>query len=193
MAVSTRKGSLGRDMPSVGMLVGLLLALTRLAASALLELSSSTSSSWCGLCRWPDWAPHQLNARALAPWACSWSRQGHEPNSAASGTLGSSKRFFCRRWLACSDTLACPWWSLEGLLAAAQNWAISYQKVLVNFSLPAFLSWKQLALGLSLFLLSLCRRIGYEFIMSWAVRCTRQRTNKRSVVCKRKLKLKWWA
>ncbi len=32
----------------------------------------------------------------------------------------------------CSNTLACPWWSLEGLLAAAQNWPISYQKVLVK-------------------------------------------------------------
>jgi hypothetical protein len=134
MAVLTRKGSLGlgRDIPSVGTLVGLLLALTWQAASALLELSSSTSSSWRGLCQWPDGAPHQLGARALAPWACSWSLQGHEPNSAASGTLGSSKRIFLRRWLACSNTLACSWWSLEGLLAAAQNRPISYQKVLVN-------------------------------------------------------------
>jgi hypothetical protein len=44
-ACSFEKGSLGRDMPSVGMLVGLLLALTWQGASALLELSSSTSSS----------------------------------------------------------------------------------------------------------------------------------------------------
>ncbi len=57
-------------------------------------------------------------------------------------------------------------------------------------SLLAFLSWKQLALGLSSFLLSLCRKIGYEFIMPWAIRHTRQRTNKHSVVCIRKLKLK---
>ncbi len=131
-AAPTRKGSLGRDMPSVGTLVGLLLALTLRAASALLELSSSTSSSWRGLCRWPDWAPHRLGARALAPWACSWSLQGHEPNSAASSTLGSSKRIFCHRWSVCSNTLACPWWSLEGLLVAARNPPISYKKVLVN-------------------------------------------------------------
>ncbi len=127
---SYEKGSLGRDMPSIGMLVGLLLALTWQAASALLELSSSTSSSWRGLCRRPDWDPHWLGACALAPWACSWSHQGHKTNSTASGTLGSSKRFFCHQWLVCSNTLACPWWSLEGLLAAAQNWPISYKKVL---------------------------------------------------------------
>ncbi len=133
-AALMRKGSLGRDMPSIGMLVGLLLALTWLAASVLLELSSSTSSSWRGLCQQPDWAPHRLGARVLTPWACSWSLQDHEPNSAASCTLGSSKRIFCHRWLACSNTLACPWWSLEGLLAATQNRPISYQKVLVNLA-----------------------------------------------------------
>jgi hypothetical protein len=44
-AVTMRKSSLGRDMPSVGKLVGMLLALTLRAASALLELSSSTLSS----------------------------------------------------------------------------------------------------------------------------------------------------
>ncbi len=120
-AVPTRKGSLRRDMPSIGMLVGLLLALIWQAASALLELSSSTSSSWRGLCQWPDWAPHWLGACALAPWACSWSLQGHKPYSAASSTSGSLKRFFCHRWLACSNRLACSWWPLEGLLAAAQN------------------------------------------------------------------------
>ncbi len=113
---SYEKGSLGRDMPSVGTLVGLLLALTRWAASALLELSSSTSSSWRGLCQWPDWALHRLGARALAPWACSWSLQGHEPNSTASSTLGPSKRIFHHQWLVCSNTLACPWWSLEACL-----------------------------------------------------------------------------
>ncbi len=132
MAVPMRKGSLGKDIPSVETLVGLLLASTQRAASALVELSSSTSSSWCGLCQWPGWAPHRLSACVLAPWACSWSLQSHEPNSAASGTSGSSKRFFCHQWLGCSNTLACPWWSLEGSLAAAQNRPISYQKVLVN-------------------------------------------------------------
>ncbi len=131
---SYEKGSLGGDMPSVGTLVGLLLASTWQAAYFLLELSSSTLYSWCGLCKWPDWAPHWLKARALAPCACSWSLQGHEPNSAASSTSGSSKRIFCRQWLACSDVLACSWWTLEGLLATAQNWSISYQKVLVNLA-----------------------------------------------------------
>jgi hypothetical protein len=128
------KGSLGRDMPSVGTLVGLLLALTWQATSALLELSSSILSSWCGLCQRPDWAPHRLGARALTSWACSWSLQDHEPNSAASSTSGSSKRYFCHWWLACSDTLSHPWWSLEGLHAAAQNWTISYQKILINLA-----------------------------------------------------------
>ncbi len=134
MAIPTRKESLGKDIPSIGMLVGLLLALAWQAVSALLEPSTSTSSSWCGLCRQPDWAPHQLGARALAPRACSWSLQGHEPNSSASSTSGSLKRFFCHWWLACSDTLSHPWWSLEGSLAAAQNWPIFYQKVLVNLA-----------------------------------------------------------
>ncbi len=131
---SYNKGSLGRDMPSIGMQVGLLLALTWQAASPLLELSSSTLSSWCGLCRWPDWAPHWLGARALAPWACSWSLQGHKPISATSSTSGSSKRYLFCWWLACSNTLACPWWSLEGSLKATQNRPISNQKVLVNLA-----------------------------------------------------------
>jgi hypothetical protein len=128
-AAPTRKGSLGRHLPSFGMLVGLLLALTWRAASALL-----TSFSWCGLCQQTDWAPLQLGACPLAPWACSWSLQGHELDFAVSGTLVSSKRFFCCQWLACSNTLACPWWSLEGSLAATQNWPISYQNVLVNLA-----------------------------------------------------------
>ncbi len=60
----------------------------------------------------------------------SWSLWGRGPNSAASSILGSLIRIFCRQPSACNNTLACPWWSLEGLLAAAQNWPISYQKVL---------------------------------------------------------------
>ncbi len=127
---SYEKGRLGRDMPSIGMLVGLLLALIWWAASALLEQSSSTLSSWRGLFWWPDWGPHWLGAHALAPWACSWSLQGHNPNSATSSTSGSLNRFFSRQWSACSNVLDCSWWSLEGLLVAAQNWPISYQKVL---------------------------------------------------------------
>jgi hypothetical protein len=123
-AVPTRKARL----------VGLLLAWTTQAASALLELSSPTLISWRGLCQQPDWVPRRLGARAHAPWDCSWSLQGHGPNSAASSTSGSSKRLFCCWWLVCSDVLACSWWSLEGLLVAAQNRPISYQKGLVNSS-----------------------------------------------------------
>jgi hypothetical protein len=134
MAIPTRKGSLWKDIPSVGMLVGLLFASTWRAASALLEPSSSTSSSWCGLCRQPDWAPHQLGACTIAPWACAWTLQGHKPNFTVSSTSGSPKRIFYHWWSACSDTLSRPWWSLEGLLAAAQNWPISHQKVLVNLA-----------------------------------------------------------
>ncbi len=115
-------------------LVGLLLVSTRWAASGLLELSSPTSTSWCGLCQQPDWALCRHGARTLAPWDRSWSLQGHGPNSAASITLGSSNRIFHRQWLACSNVLACSWWSLEGLLTAAQNWPISYQKVVINSS-----------------------------------------------------------
>ncbi len=106
------------------------------AASALLEPSSSTTSSWCGLWRQPDWASHRFGTHALAPppRACSWSLQGHKPNSATNSTSGFLTRFFCCWWLTCSNTLSRPWWSLEGLLAATQNWPISHQKVLVNLA-----------------------------------------------------------
>ncbi len=62
MAVPTRKARL----------VGLLLPLIRQAASALLELSSPTLTSWRGFCRQPDWAPCWLGTRALAPWDLLW-------------------------------------------------------------------------------------------------------------------------
>ncbi len=127
---SYEEGSLGKEMPSVGTLVGLLLATTRLAASALLEPSSSASSSWCGLCWRPDWDPYRLGTHALAPRVCSWSNQGRKPNSAASSTSGSSKMISHHWWLVYSNKLACLWGSLGGLLAAAQNRPISYQKVL---------------------------------------------------------------
>jgi hypothetical protein len=131
---SYEKGSLGKDILSVGMLVGLLLALTRQAASALLGLASLPSTSWCSLCRRLDWSPYRLGACMHVPGDRSWSLQGRVPNSATSSTLGSSKRFFCHQWLVCINVLACSWWSLEGLLTAAQNWPISYQKVLKNTS-----------------------------------------------------------
>ncbi len=127
---SYKKGSLGKDMPCLKMLVCLLLAATRLAASALLEPSSSASSSWCGLCQRPDWGPHQLGAHTLTPRICSWSDQVRKPNSTMSSTSGFSKMISHHWWLACIDTLAHLRGSLGGLLAAAQNWPTSYQKVL---------------------------------------------------------------
>ncbi len=63
---SYEKGSLGKDIPSIGTLVGLLLALTWQAASALLGLASLPSTSWCGLYWWPNWSPY-------LPW-CSRAR-----------------------------------------------------------------------------------------------------------------------
>jgi hypothetical protein len=133
MAVPTRKARL----------VGLLLASTRQAASALLELSSSTLSSWSGLCQWLDWAPHWLSTCALAPQACSWSLQDHEPESTASSTSGSLKKKNRCRWLACSNTLACPWWSLEGSLGATINQPISYKRSLWESSSACQRSWIQ--------------------------------------------------
>ncbi len=50
------------------MLAGLLLALTRQAASALLELSSPTLTSWRDFFQWPEWAPYWLGACTPAPW-----------------------------------------------------------------------------------------------------------------------------
>jgi hypothetical protein len=93
---SYEKGSLGKDIPSIGTLVGLSLALTWKAASALLGLTSFLLINRHGLCRWPDWAPYRLSARAHAPGDQSWCFQGRVPNSAASSTLGSLKRFSCR-------------------------------------------------------------------------------------------------
>ncbi len=89
---SYKKGSLGRDMPSIGTLVGLLLALTWRAASALLGLASLPLTSWWGLCRQPDGSPYWLGAHAHVPGDRSWSLQGRMPNSAASSTLRSSKK-----------------------------------------------------------------------------------------------------
>ncbi len=132
MAVPTRKAVLEEIYPSVGMLVGLLIALTWQAASALLGLASLPSTSWHGLCQQSDWAPYRLSARARVPGDQSWSLQGLGPNSAAISTLGSLKRIVCHWWLVCSNMLACPWWSLEGLLMATQNQPIFYQKVLVK-------------------------------------------------------------
>jgi hypothetical protein len=60
--------------------------------------------------------------------------------------------------------LACSWWSLEGLLAAAQNWPISYQKVLKKhlLSLLAFLRTLKELVGI---LVEPLLKLGNEFIM----------------------------
>jgi hypothetical protein len=160
------KGNLGKDIPSIGMLVGLLLASTWWAASALLEPSSSTSSSWCGLCPRPDWAPHWLGACTLAPRACSWTLQGHEPNYAASSTSGSSKKIFLPSMIGVQQYTVLSLVVLGRLAHGRTKLAnLPSEGSCELGSLSAFLSWKQSTLGLSLFLLSLCRRIGYEFIM----------------------------
>ncbi len=104
---SYKKGSLGKDMPSIGTLVGLLLASTWQAASALLGLASLPSTIWFGLCQQPDWSPYRLDVHACIPGDCSWSLQGRVPNSATSSTLGSLKWIFHCQWSMCSNRLAC--------------------------------------------------------------------------------------
>jgi hypothetical protein len=123
----------------LGTLVGLLLATTRLAASAMLELSSPASSSWCGLCRQPDCDPHWLGTHALAPRVCSWDDQGRKPNSAASSAWGSLKKKLRRQWLACSNDRWLVFGSQEGLLAATKKWPIPHQKVLEKWQLVGIL------------------------------------------------------
>ncbi len=91
---SYEKGSLGKNIPSIGTLVGLLLALIWRAASALLGLASLPSTSWCGFCQRLDWSPYRLGARAHKPGDHFWSLQGRVPNSAASSPSGSLKRIF---------------------------------------------------------------------------------------------------
>ena len=126
---SYEKGSLGKDIPSVGILVGLLLALTWQAASALLGLASLPSTSWCGFCQRLDWSPYWLGARTMGLFLES---SGLGAQLRCKWQFGVLEKNFRCQWLACSNLLACSWWSLEGLLAATQNWPISYQKVLVK-------------------------------------------------------------
>jgi hypothetical protein len=85
------------------------------------SVSMSASSSWCGIGRRSVWASFWRGARACAPGYHSWSVQARGLNSAAnhaSGVFGGFKRW---RWSACSIVLACPCWSLEGLLFATQE------------------------------------------------------------------------
>ncbi len=124
----------------LGKLVGSLLATTGLAASAMLELTSSASSGQFGICRQPDCDPHRLGTHVLAPRVCSWGDQGRKPDSAASSAWGSFKKKLRRQWLACSNDGCLVFGSQKGLLAAAQNRPIPHQKVLEKLSsLSAFL------------------------------------------------------
>ncbi len=131
-AVPTRKARL----------VGLLLALTRRAASALLELSSPTSTSWGGLFQRPDWAPYWLGTRALAPWDWSWSLQNHGPNSTTSSTLGSSKRFFFPLMISVQQCVGLFLVVLGGLACGGTKPAnLLPEGSCKLLSLSAFLSW----------------------------------------------------
>ncbi len=109
---SYEKGSLGRVMPSIRTLVGLLLALTWQAASALLELPSSTSSSWRGLCWQPDWAPRRLSTRAFHHGLALGVFRITSPTPLQVALQGPRKEFFAINdqhaaiyWL----VLGCPW------------------------------------------------------------------------------------
>ncbi len=151
---SYKKGSLGKDILCVGMLVGLLLALIWWAASALLGLASLPSTSWCGLCQWPDWSPYQLSARAHVPWDCSWSLQGHEPDSATSSTSGSLKRIFAVhdwRGAMCWLVLGGPWKACSQLHKIGQSPTRRFSRknpqlvgILVCLEAVISLTWKQI-------------------------------------------------
>ncbi len=104
----------------LGMLVGLLLAMTGLAASTKLELSSSASSSQCSLCWQPDCNPHRLGAHALAPRVRSWGNQGRKPDSAVSSAWGSLKKKLRRWWSACSND-GWPVFGSQGRLACGHT------------------------------------------------------------------------
>ncbi len=98
-----RERQLWEQRAQLGTLVGLLLATTGLAASAMLELTSSASSGRFGICQQLDCNPHRLGAHVLVPWVCSWGDQGRKPDSAVSSTWGSLKKKLRRQWLACSN------------------------------------------------------------------------------------------
>ncbi len=141
------------------MLVGLLLALTWQAASALLGLASLPSASWCGLCWQPDWSSYQLGTRVRVPGVRSWSLQGLVPYSTASSTSGSLRRFF-----AIDDQRAAIRWLVLGGPWKACLWPHKIGQpptrrlLKKNLSLLAFLSWKKKLPSLLAFLSSLCRK-----------------------------------
>ncbi len=94
MAVPLQRGSLIRDIPSIG-------DSGWLAAFALLVPASLPLSSWHCLSQQPDWALSWLGTYAHVPWNRSWSVRG--PNSAASSTLGSFWGISRHQWAACSN------------------------------------------------------------------------------------------
>ena len=104
---------LGYCLPRVRDFVG--------AASALLASACVPSSSQRGFGRRSVWAFFWHGACARIPGYCSWSVQTRGLNSVAtcaSGVLGGIIR---QRWLAHRVVIACPCWSLEGLLFATQK------------------------------------------------------------------------
>jgi hypothetical protein len=80
--VPLQKGSLTRDIPSIG-------DSEWLAAVALLVPPSYPSSSWGGLTQQPYWALFWLGAHVRAPGNSSWSIQTCGLNSSGSCTSGS--------------------------------------------------------------------------------------------------------
>ncbi len=91
---SYKNGSLGKDVPSVGTLVGLFLALTWQAASALLGLASLPLTSWSGLSQWSDWPPYWLGALVRIPGDCSWRCQVVGPTPLQVALQGPWNNFF---------------------------------------------------------------------------------------------------
>ena len=91
------------------------------AASVLLASACVPSSSRRGLGRRSVWESFWHEACARAPGFRSQSVQSQRLNSAATSALGVLWGINCRQWLARSVVLACPCWSLEGLLLATQK------------------------------------------------------------------------
>ncbi len=87
----------------------------------LLASASAPSSSQRGLGRRSVWASFWCGACAHAPGYCSWSVQARRLNSAATCTLGVLGGINHRWCSARSVVLACPCWSLEGLLFRTQK------------------------------------------------------------------------
>ena len=91
------------------------------AASALLASAWVPSSSRRGLGRRSVWASFWCGACACTPGYCSRSVQARGLNSAATHASGVLGGINCQQWLVRSIVLACPCWSLEGLLFVTQK------------------------------------------------------------------------